>query len=585
VALNDPESDDDEYRGAVDVNGTPLSPVEAQRKAALYRADATATERLGEMEDTEHGPFACGTRWPLVYTFADGEEERGFIEFARELTHTSRRDVRVGTALLMWACFAFGAATSVSDAGIALLFLAATVQTFDAAFLCMGRGVQSDTPLAHTALFLFLAALIAADGNAIGNDPFWALQLYLLAVVFTTWTLSPLVRTALCFAYNVASFAKLAVLREGHLLENAGMAVAVAVAVPVLTALAERFARRAFVERRLVETLIAQQRAARAAQTAMVRAVVPADIVRPLQVSLAAGGCNMNAVVAHYDRCAIAGIQISPPFDVADKQQHTPSSSSHFPSRVSLPSSRPGASFRLGGATAPSESLAAKPMSSHVATTAWLVDVHRALDAVLGSVSVVEKVKTIGDTALLWAPLPDDCEASYLAGACIAELVFVVQSLHQLSAVVAAAVHLGPVTGAVLGTERLSFDVTGPTTREAERALAAHWREVTKTTTDALQRTSIAVTSAVVKCLDPGKASACRVDADDSANVPETRALRPFDLRIPAFDASEVGTLASSTRTSASANDFTSMRVERALTARGYPPVFVAQAPDEKPSM
>jgi class 3 adenylate cyclase len=188
--------------------------------------------------------------------------------------------------------------------------------------------------------------------------------------------------------------------------------------------LLDSYSRRGYVERRIAEALVAQEETARVAQTAMLENAVPRHAILPLREWCRQAYSPDYAVSSTFAVVTIAHIELL-----------------HFPA--------PQDATSLG----------------------WITEAHRAVDSVIDSCVYVTKIKTAGTSVLLGGPFHvaadegfgDDgrSSAQTLAAATVADVIFVAKSLVQLGARLRAGVHVGAAAGAVLGTERLSYDVVG----------------------------------------------------------------------------------------------------------------------------
>ena len=99
--------------------------------------------------------------------------------------------------------------------------------------------------------------------------------------------------------------------------------------------------------------------------------------------------------------------------------------------------------------------------------TDWLAPAHVAVDAVLKKYSAIDKIKTIGELVMIAGPFNTShsiCEATDQMLAATAEI--------RSIAGVQAGMHVGEIVGAVLGTNRLCFDIFGDTVNTASRCMS-----------------------------------------------------------------------------------------------------------------
>jgi hypothetical protein len=243
--------------------------------------------------------------------------------------------------------------------------------------------------------------------------------------------MSPRVQVAVNLFFNVACVLKLVIVGKGFYLDNFVTFLGAFICQPAHAVLSEKYSRRAFKERRIAEALLDQQRAATRAQLGVLRSLVPSEVVRPLRQWCAAGCSPVSAVTLTHKEAALVALRLVPLPGCGDDGQQQP--------------------------------------------PATVFDAHRTIDALLERCRVLEKVKTAGDTVLAWRPVAG-CESLLLpqlsgcdepvtqtvCASLVAELLFVAEALHNMGWGARVALHIGPVVGAVLGTQRLSLDLLGP---------------------------------------------------------------------------------------------------------------------------
>jgi class 3 adenylate cyclase len=280
--------------------------------------------------------------------------------------------------------------------------------------------------------------------------------------------------------------------------------------------------RRQFVESTIAAAYAQQAESHAEEQRALLASMVPAHVIEELMAWIQADMSPEKTIAHSYERVAVAFVQLLPPEDAAEREdelawlqvQHLRVDAALAEvAGAGAPPASPGASvrgdapantsFAGGGARAALAAAAdARLRGDGDAPPPPRVDAPSGLDG--AALPFVIKIKTMGDICMLAGPfLPAPAAAAAAAGGGAAaahaaagpsdahvrqacrDMLLVFQKLSQRGRVRCGA-HVGTVIGAVLGTNRLCFDVFGDAVNTGSRAMSTAPHGSTAVTSDFL---------------------------------------------------------------------------------------------------
>jgi class 3 adenylate cyclase len=169
---------------------------------------------------------------------------------------------------------------------------------------------------------------------------------------------------------------------------------------------------------------VAQQLRAVKAQEAVLGSIVPNFVIEPLTLWLQSDFDPQFTVAKNYDEVCVGFLRFSAPTIVETERK---------------------------------------------ASSSWLFLGHRGIDEVLATTTVIDKVKTVGDTVIVAGSF-----RGHNAGEAADALLRVVVEIRlRLDLPMRVGLHAGPVMGIVLGFSRLSFDIFGDTVNTASRVMSS----------------------------------------------------------------------------------------------------------------
>ena len=117
---------------------------------------------------------------------------------------------------------------------------------------------------------------------------------------------------------------------------------------------------------------------------------------------------------------------------------------------------------------------------TNAALAVWLNEAHCSVDKVLADYPAIDKIKTVGEMVLLAGPF-DESKDSSLAGR---QLIAAICDIRHAIGGIQAGCHVGELVGAVLGMERLCFDIFGDAVNVASRTMTSSHGEEGMTVTE-----------------------------------------------------------------------------------------------------
>ena len=186
-------------------------------------------------------------------------------------------------------------------------------------------------------------------------------------------------------------------------------------------------------------------------QRALLETIVPYRVITPLMKWMATGLNPQQSIVVEYPIACIGFMRLC---------------------RPPLPAAVDPA-LGMGGTDA--------AHGDDAAAYSWMLDAHAAVDRVLAQVSIIEKIKTVGDIVMFGGPFHADLPTGGTGAAAVirpdadirtaVDEALAVVTLCRETASVIAGMHIGDVVGAVVGTSRLAFDVFGDVVNVASRVM------------------------------------------------------------------------------------------------------------------
>ena len=408
--------------------------------------DALARE-VARLSERKHG-------W-LFQDWADAGAEAEFREAYAEANAPLRRLVRalfpVFIVMIFVGVAVQGGSTSLNATSVTLLVvcLLTSIGVAVVSFVTVPGDIVDTVMMADhvTVCAVGLLALFGVwamdDGITMGNDPVYVAIVFFCPIAHTLSGISAPTYTAL---HLVAAVTVIAMSLRSPLLSNIATTWPLIVVVSSAAAfIREANARIAVRARAVAKHQRRVQRAQAEARQVLLETVVPAHVTAPLQHWI--GALHMDpaqSIARAYDNVSVAFVEMRP-------VSHT----------------------------------SAAGDAGH-----WLTAAHARIDEVLAGADgasaafpAVVKVKTIGSQIMLAGAFELEL---YDAGVAASQLLLAVSAIvaavgdvgggagasHQRLQV-AAGLNSGPVVGAVLGLNRLAFDVFGDTVNTASRVLSS----------------------------------------------------------------------------------------------------------------
>jgi class 3 adenylate cyclase len=397
--------------------------------------------------DADTGPYSRATQFPFLYWFADSVAEQGYLDFIQTMTHSLRLGLRVlscATSLGLLSCLLVERGAEAPPAGASCFALAALVSLTNAGAIQFRLPNVVDLVLPYVWLLVLFVGMLLSGNSMVGNDTTY-LSMFAIYTSLSTPAWSPLMRGSLFCLFGVSSVAKIIILNVGSTQRN-GLQMFTGIPVTLLlSASLDVFSRRSFVEQRLADALAERKEEAKRAQATMLESIVPRHTIPLLREWLRQDFDPSKSIVKEFPLVAVCFLKLV---------RHKPC---EFPHPFPLPSH-------------PDVSLGQRE------NFGWLIDGHKRLDTLLDQCTTVDKIKTIGPIALLAGPfyddgatLPEGVEHATNVAKAMTEMMMVARRAADAGLAVVGGVHVGPVVGAVLGTQRLCFDIFGDTVNTASR--------------------------------------------------------------------------------------------------------------------
>uniref|UniRef100_A0A7S1PU12 Adenylyl cyclase n=1 Tax=Neobodo designis TaxID=312471 RepID=A0A7S1PU12_NEODS len=241
------------------------------------------------------------------------------------------------------------------------------------------------------------------------------------------WTMSPLARAAIstvfCTTVAVVTWFR----GTGAVAFAVSTALSATVFLPLFNAFTEIMNREGFIEIRRAQALSRQLRAAATTRQAMLFGVVPPHVAGPLRRWLARGDTKTICFSESRTEVAVCVVVLRAIASAEDR----------------------GASE--------------------------FVSAHAAVDALVAHCAHLQKVKAVGRRVVLAGPFDesrsfdthDDHGPLTGGAAAVADAIHVIHALRGLGAIDSGCIAVGPVVGAVVGRDRLSYDVYGSAVADA----------------------------------------------------------------------------------------------------------------------
>ena len=445
-------------------------------------------------------------RW-LLLEFADVESEAEFMVFARRATRSVRiasKFATLGVILLVIFLIAIQHTTIPIVPGTLFLLSVVSAVGDTVVSLRARDDVRRQRPefpiriqviIQHlTAVLFFVASGFMPLGASVAtNDITW--QHGIMTALIALGNVG-VVSSAFLSAMNIlalvpapAYFAWPGFLRQMQLL----FLVQSNAAIIFYLVIAEKQLRRQFVERQIGDYLEGVQAKKTAEQSELLKSVVPSHVIDELIVWLRSEMALSDTIVKRFPSVCVAFVKLSS--ESGDLLESEAMASRHEPgSPSSKVQSIQNSSFGTSDSSIPritsfhvvsrlstfEESVPTDPSTSSINPGSsngeaqnvdydllWLRRAHVEVDAVLARYDAIDKIKTIGDIVMIAGPFR---EKQFTAADAAEQMMCAISQLRKV-ATVQGGVHVGEVVGAVLGTNRLCFDIFGDVVNTASRCM------------------------------------------------------------------------------------------------------------------
>ena len=199
------------------------------------------------------------------------------------------------------------------------------------------------------------------------------------------------------------------------------------------------------------------------AQDALLTSMLPDFIIEPLTVWLASNFDPQKAVARNHEEICVAFIRMSPGAAIATSEGHGADTEGGESKKVQLAFSNSQEDDD----------------GDDDGSSDWLFVGHRAIDKVLASNPIIDKVKTVGDLVIVAGSFRGHTSTE-AAKALLSAMVSIHNNFSQKSAgeeeeknSVTIGLHVGPVMAIVLGFSRLAFDIFGDTVNTTSRVMTS----------------------------------------------------------------------------------------------------------------
>ena len=405
------------------------------KKQAEKNAEMEIEQTLEDIEDRY-----STRRWNwCLMGFSDPEVEAQYLRFVAKLQLPLRRFSRVATLLLIAVIvFSIGLEDGSYSIGSAVCFPLATATVL----LDFGLSFKETTdPRIQAALhnvavivIALAAGLVPAGSSVATND---ITYLHPPLTLFLSVGNVGLVPVASLVLFNMCVYVPVMIAmiwRTVLISGNTLVMMQTNVTFLYMMFVIEKQYRRQFLERQVAQHFEASHAQRRMQRAGVLKAIVPAHVIDPLMLWMGDGMDIHKSMVETYDRLCVGFIKLSAPTGHASD------------------GSVDGENLFNG---------------IHREKHEWLTVAIAAVDKILQKYPAVVKIKTIGENVMIAGPL----DAKYTVAQMADQALAAVSELRSLTTITVG-FHCGPIVGAILGTNRLCFDIFGDSVNTASRAMS-----------------------------------------------------------------------------------------------------------------
>ena len=448
----------------------------AQAKAELAGSINDAPEVT--LQEIEEKYSKRKLNWVLM-EFADADVEKEFKSFVVKAQLQLRVASRLGTLVMFFTiifCMLVDDGNFSTASGI--LFIFAGLTAFVDAVLALkaqddvAAGKELPMPLIYlqavvqhvTALFIVFAAIFTPVGaSVITNDITWLHGLLTMLIAMGnvgTISAASLVLTnmhVLVPPFAVVVWSRTVMRSTAYIFLGQSNLIIIFFLV-----IMEKQYRKQFLESRVAKYFEDKQEQRNKEQAALLASIVPHHVIDELMVWLGSGMDTEKSIVRRFSAICVGFVKLHPSEEVKASL-----------SMASPVKTVPASSSAFGGEEASTTDQSPK-LSVNVddddcipGDLDWLRPAHIAVDDILKKYAAIDKIKTIGDLIMIAGPFSEDRCVEEAAD----QMVAAASEIRQL-ATIQAGIHYGEIVGAVLGTNRLCFDIFGDTVNTASRCMS-----------------------------------------------------------------------------------------------------------------
>ena len=285
-------------------------------------------------------------------------------------------------------------------------------------------------------LVVLAAGLVPAGSSVATND---ITYVYSPLIVFVFIGNTGLVPIAALVLFNMNVFVPVMtamIWRTVLISANITLLYSGSLSIMVWMVIDEKLYRRQFLEHQVAQHFNRKHAQRHEQLASLLKTIVPAHVIDPLMLWMGEGMDTKKSMVQSYDMICVGFIELSAPTSAEHSQEDGP----------------------ITGETAG---------DSHDEHHVWLIAAIQAVDKILQKYPAVVKIKTIGEKVMLAGPF----DPQYTVAQAADQAIAIVSELRFLTSI-SVGLHCGPIVGAILGTNRLCFDIFGDSVNTASRAMS-----------------------------------------------------------------------------------------------------------------